>query len=223
MVTIGEGRKRPGDLCLSSMFCVLSSTYSTLLVNTGHFAWVGFDACYVAPQWRFASIQKFILTQLIFPLHYKTLATVERYMGNQVYLRPLILLAKQGLAVPRRATKVKANTQRHLSTCQYSCYTSNFDLLTSFVTKYRHASTIAPRCRPLSCAPASPGHSFQRRMFSVSPDAKAAVVTSNPRKDEDGNEMLIDITARAAKVFSVPFSRPHHLTTAYNAPSVFKK
>lgn len=145
-------------------------------------------------------------------------------MGNQVYLRPLILLAKQGLAVSRRASKIKANTQQHLSTRQYCYYTYKFDvLLTSSVTKHRHASTIAPRPRPLSCAPASPGHSFQRRVLSVSPDAKAAVVTSNPRKDEDGNEMLIDITARAAQVFSVPFSRPHHLTAANHAPSVSKK
>ncbi|KAL8699580.1 MAG: hypothetical protein Q9201_005927 [Fulgogasparrea decipioides] len=39
---------------------------------------------------------------------------------------------------------------------------------------------------------------FLRRPFSASAIASAAVVTANPRKDEDGKEMLIDITDRAS-------------------------
>ena len=145
-------------------------------------------------------------------------------MGKRLLLRPLAGVIKHELAFPRRACKIKTNTQRNLSngphyhTCTYN------GLLPSSDTNPHRASAITHRQRsPLPSAPAISAHPLQRRMFSASPIAKATVVAANPRKDEDGSEMLIDITARAANVFSFKSLRARQPMNADNGFSVLKK
>ena len=145
-------------------------------------------------------------------------------MEPKVLLPPLVCLAKPQVTSARAASKFKADTQRHLSISRRS-YTSIPDFpLPSSVPKRDRTSAISHRHRPLvQSAPAILGPLLHRRMFSATPVAKAAVVTANPRKDEDGNDMLIDITARAANVCSVRSLRPHHTKTANFNSSVSEK
>ena len=141
-------------------------------------------------------------------------------METQALSRPLVCLVKHHLAFATSPSKIKVNFRRPLSISQYPFRV----LLPSSITNKYHAFPTPHHYKPiLSYGPGCPGHPPQRRMLSVSPAAKTAVVTANPRQDEHGNEMLIDITARAANVFSFHSLWPHHPTTANNRPSVLKK
>lgn len=62
----------------------------------------------------------------------------------------------------------------------------------------RNASLLFHRSFRLSRASCHDTQS--KRNFSSSPAPKAVAATINPRKDEEGNDMLIDITSRAATV-----------------------
>ena len=145
-------------------------------------------------------------------------------MRTTVLSRPLICLAKHELSFARAASRSSANTQRHLSTVRHSCTSIPEYLLPLLSTKKHPSSTVSHPYRHFpQSALANSGHPLQWRLFSASPCAKVAVVSANPRKDEDGNEMLIDITARAANVCSVRSLQLHSITTANNHPSVLKK
>ena len=145
-------------------------------------------------------------------------------MGNRAIFRSFHCLAKQELAFARTANRFNASTTRHLSTSQHS-FTSLPDfLLPAFTTKEQHPSTTSRLHRSILLSPPTAwDYLLQRRPFSASPCAKAAVVTANPRKDGDGNEMLIDITTRAANVCSFPFSRYNYITPADSSASDSKR
>ena len=145
-------------------------------------------------------------------------------MEPKAFLRPLLCIAKHEVSLAGTASRSKANTQRHLSTSQ-PCYASlpNFLLPPSVIMKNPTFAVSRRHRASTQSAPVTLGHPPQRRMFSATPAASTAVVTANPRKDEDGNDMLIDITSRAANVCSFHSLRPPHTNSTNPKSSVLEK
>lgn len=59
---------------------------------------------------------------------------------------------------------------------------------------------LLPRCALAATMPAFAPRAVPMRSFSISATRQATVCVRNPVKDEDGKEMTMEITPRAAKV-----------------------
>lgn len=96
-----------------------------------------------------------------------------------------------------RALRSRPSTQRQLSSACLSNGTQIPEFLLPAFTSNR-TSALRPihnytRTSLIPCPQT-------RRAFSSTSRAQAAVITTNPRKDENGIDMVVDITPRAANV-----------------------
>ena len=131
---------------------------------------------------------------------YNELIRQVAVMAAEILARPLVRLAKHEFACARAArNSLFNNSRRHTSGSHYSTHAFIPDFLLPAFMIGKPAATPSFHAFPPPRQPTSLNISHTRH-FSASPATKATVVTANPRKDEDGNEMLIEITARAATV-----------------------
>lgn len=123
-------------------------------------------------------------------------------MAADIVLRRLTHVAKHQCTYASAAKKTLVNTGKFLSTSYYSTHTSIPYFLLPAFSRENPAVLPSPCVHPAfqRHVPTRLGHVEHRRSLSTSPATKAVVATANPRKDVDGNEMLIDITTRAANV-----------------------
>ena len=123
-------------------------------------------------------------------------------MVADIVLQRLTHVAKHQCTCVSAAKKTLVNTGKIFSASYYSTHTSIPDFLLPAFSRENPAVQSLPPIHPAfqRHRPTRLGHVEHRRSLSISPATKAVVVTANPRKDVDGNEMLIDITSRAANV-----------------------
>ena len=127
-------------------------------------------------------------------------------MAADIVLQRLTPVAKHQCACASPAKRKLVSTSRFLSTSYYSTHTSIPDFLLPAFSRGSPAASPSFRIHPAfqRHIPTRLGHVEHRRSLSTSPATRAVVVTTNPRKDVDGNEMLVDITTRAANVCGFP-------------------
>ncbi|MCJ1298639.1 [4Fe-4S] proteins maturation [Hypocenomyce scalaris] len=110
--------------------------------------------------------------------------------------------------VPRGVKRAAApkspfpNPSRNLTTFRHDRHHPAFHSLPLFhflIPAYDSQAQSATHVSSNSSSPVKPSTTPFCRPFSTTPPSRATVVTANPRKDEDGNDMTIDITPRASR------------------------
>ena len=127
-------------------------------------------------------------------------------MAADIVLQRLTHVAKHQCTCASPAKRTLVNTSKFLSTSYYSNHTSIPDFLLPAFARASPTASPSFHIHPAfqRYVPTRLGHVEHCRSLSTSSATRAVVVTANPRKDVDGNEMLIDITTRAANVCGFP-------------------
>ena len=127
-------------------------------------------------------------------------------MATDILLQRLTCVAKHQCTCASPAKKTLVNTSKLASTSYYSTHTSIPGFLLPAFSRRLPAASPSSHIHPAfrRRVPSRVVHIEHHRSLSTSPAIRAVVVTTNPRKDVDGNEMLIDITTRAANVCGFP-------------------
>ena len=123
-------------------------------------------------------------------------------MATDIILQQLTQVAKRQCACASGAMKLLVNTSKFASTSSHSAHSPIPDFLLPAFTRGTPTSPPLSHVHPTfrRRVGSRAAHVEHHRSISTSPATRAVVVTANPRKDVDGNEMLIDITTRAANV-----------------------